>query len=480
MARNIKKGNRSVGDIANKVFTYIIIFLFIGVMPAYVLYDIIIAPFVKEVKSVKIDKKDFLDIEMQESNFEIDSTIILIDTVSKVSIPHVQNQLRGEKDDADTNKNMSSLSKWILFNKKIASIPRVIERKEKDKQLERALDSVARYNRKFSGRLKGEKVTILITGLDSRLGSNTSHADANHLLIIYLESGFIQIISVPRGTYADAGHIDTSENYLANVRSNRGQRIYMSEVSRITGAGHIDYYLEFGFSQAIGLMELLGYKSNALQMLRMLRHRKSFSGGDVQRCYNQGQFIRQMILGFFPVLDGVSGDVLLRAALYLVRTDLDFSTVKQIIQKLRDKGFPKGRNDVMVNLKPMYRAVTNEYDFTNDMSRDSLYRRLSDFALKIGIKEKSYDPVSHSEDVYKKLNTLLKELNKLPDERIVEILERLFEQRIWFQVVEKGKREESRDRIGEILIRAYKSTGKKQEAENVKKQLEEDIELMNK
>jgi hypothetical protein len=480
MSRNIKKENLTFGEKVNKAFTYLIIFLFLAVMPIYVLYDIIIAPFIEDVKSVKIEKEDFLNVDLQEKDFEIDSSEIKIDTAIKVPAPIMQLPLRGENDDTVAHNLGFSYNRWIKINKKIAGIPHLIARREKDKQLERALDSIAKYNRKFSGKLKGEKVTILITGLDTRLGTNTSHADANHLLTIYFESGFIQIISVPRGTYADAGNIDTAENYLANVRSSRGRRIYQSEVSRITGVSKIDYYVEFGFSQAIGLMELMGYKSNAVQMLRMLRHRKSFSGGDVQRCYNQGQFIRQMILGFFPILDGVSGDVILRAALYLVKTDLDISTVKQIIQKLCEHGFPRGRSDVMVTLKPMYRAVTNEYDFTSDISRDSLYKRLSNFAQKIGLKEKAYDAASHSEDVYKKLTTLLKEVGKLPSEKIIEILDRLFEQRIWFQVIDLPKRAECRDKIGDMLIDAYKATGNKKKAEEIKKEMEEDKELLNK
>ncbi len=484
MARNAKNENLTIGEKLNKAFTYLIIFLFLIAMPVYVLYDIIVAPIVKDLKSVKIEKEDFLGIDLQENSFDIDSAGLKQDSIpavaaAKDTLIHVHHQIRGENDETPDSKN-SGLEKWIIFNKKISAIPRLIERREKDRQLERALDSVARYIRKFSGKLRGDRVTVLITGLDSRLGSNTSHADANHLLLIYPETGFIQIISIPRGTYADAGHIDTSENYLANVRSNRGHRIYMSEVARIAGTGKIDYFVEFGFSQAIGLMELLGYKSNAVQMLRMLRHRKSFSGGDVQRCYNQGQFIRQMILGFFPIVDGVSGDIMIRAALYLVRTDLDFSSVKQIIQKLRDKGFPRGRNDVTVTIKPQYRAVTNEYDFTNDISCDSLYRRLSEFATKIGLKEKANDAASHSEDVYRKLNTLLKEISKLHNEKIAEILERLFEQRIWYQVLDKSKRAEARDRIGEMLIKSYKSIGRKSDAEKVKIELEDDIELMNK
>ncbi|MFA6572265.1 MAG: hypothetical protein WCT77_13645, partial [Bacteroidota bacterium] len=198
----------------------------------------------------------------------------------------------------------------------------------------------------------GKKVSIQITGIDSRLGSGCPHADANHLLNIWLDSGKIEIISVPRGTFADAGFDDTTGlNYLANVRANRSRKTYLKTISEITGTKKIDYYVEFGFSQAIGLIELLGFKNNSVQMLRMLRSRKAFGIGDFQRAYNQGQFIRQMILSHFNDIKGLPGDALIFGAIHLVDTDLKFETAKEIIRILREKGFPRSPNDCIVRLK---------------------------------------------------------------------------------------------------------------------------------
>ncbi len=476
-----KEGVKTPGERINKVLTYTVVALFLVAMPVYVLYDIVVAPVVEKVKAVKIDKNEFINVDDDGPDIEIDSSVLKVENPvpENNSVKAEHPVLLGENDNGGPNDG-SRLSQWYRSNKELVYFIYSMARRDKDKALEKALDSVANYNRKFSGKLKGEKVTILITGLDSRFGSNTSHADANHLVTVYFETGFIQIVSVPRGTYADAGFPDTSENYLANVRSNRGQRIYMSEVSRITGVRKIDYYVEFGFSQAIGLMELLGYKSNAVQMLRMLRHRKSFSGGDVQRCYNQGQFIRQMILGFFPIVTGATGEVILRAGLYLVRTDLDMATVKLIIEKLQDKGFPKSKADVMVTIKPQYRAITNNYDFGNETSRDSLYKRLTEFAAKIGIKDKPNDPAAHSEDVYNKLNQLIRQLKYAPPDKVVEILRRLYEQKIWFQVIDIPKRIEMRNKLSEVLIAAYNSLKNRDEAEKIKLGLKDEDELLNK
>ncbi|HCN05331.1 MAG TPA: hypothetical protein DIS79_06895, partial [Bacteroidetes bacterium] len=169
--------------------------------------------------------------------------------------------------------------------------------------------------------VSGKVVNVMITGVDSRLGDPMGHADANHLLRFWLDSGCVEIISIPRDTYFDAGFEDsTGLNKLTNVRANRGRTTYLKAICEIVGVPKIDYYVEFGFSQAIGLLELLGYKENASGTLRVLRSRQAYSAGDFQRVYNQGQFIRQALLRNFERTDGFLGEVAIRAALMLVET----------------------------------------------------------------------------------------------------------------------------------------------------------------
>ena len=48
----------------------------------------------------------------------------------------------------------------------------------------------------------GRVISVLITGIDSRLGEKTARADANHLVRFFLDSGCVEVISVPRSTYA--------------------------------------------------------------------------------------------------------------------------------------------------------------------------------------------------------------------------------------------------------------------------------------
>ncbi len=84
-----------------------------------------------------------------------------------------------------------------------------------------------------SDREKGECIRVMITGVDARLGSGVLHADANHLLNIWTETGYIDIMSIPRGTLSNAGLADSSnQNYLANVRAVRGRDKYLEAVKQ--------------------------------------------------------------------------------------------------------------------------------------------------------------------------------------------------------------------------------------------------------
>lgn len=208
----------------------------------------------------------------------------------------------------------------------------------------------------------GRSVTIAITGIDSRLGVEQAHADANHVLRIWLDQGRIEIISVPRGTYADAGFSSSSLNIIANYRARKGRAAYLRKLAEMTGVGKIDYYVEVGFSQAMGIFELLGFKGSAATTLHVLRTRKAFGIGDHQRCYNQAQFIRQMILKHFPRSEGVLDALALRGALALAQTNLPYNVAQGIIAALRAKGFPRSERDVRIELRPR-RFRVKDFDF---------------------------------------------------------------------------------------------------------------------
>ncbi len=424
---------------------------------------------VKKLKdNGEIELIDGSKLELENNNGEI----TLQDSSGKIS------PLRMEFRDTAV-VTMSDSAAQAFRRKTITSYRDSVIAAYQDSLVAAKLDSVEKENKKHEWKLKGKKISIAITGVDSRIGVGMKHADANHVMNIYLETGTVEIISVPRGTKADAGFGDTTNNdYLANVRSNKGRRAYLKELSRISRVKHIKYYLEFGFSQAIGLLELMGYKENAVQMLRMLRSRKAFGSGDHQRSYNQGQFIRQMLLHIFPGLDDLQAEFIFRSGLLLVETNLNVRILKEIRSRLKSKGFPHGPEDVIVRARPRYGHDYIDYDFTDDISRGSLYNMVSKTAEKLGLDEKPHDNEDAEALALQKLDRILSAARKDTLRNPAMVIKKLkvaFEQKAWFQLSDKKLRARYRDEICYVLSNAYRKLKKYSEARNIEKSLAEEI-----
>jgi anionic cell wall polymer biosynthesis LytR-Cps2A-Psr (LCP) family protein len=373
-----------------------------------------------------------------------------------------------------------------------------MEKAKRDSLVFAFIDSISAKNEKMSLNLHGDRVSVIITGLDSRLGTRGGHADANHLINIWLDSAVIEIISIPRGTLVDMDiaplflcdttdegiTVDTVlQNYLANARYLRGRQKYIQEIEKISNTYGIDYYAEFGFSQAMGLLELLGYKDNSDQMLRILRTRKSYASGDYQRSYNQGQFIRQMMLKHFNKMTGLEGDVFLFAGLMLVETNISFKQASMIVEKLESKGFPKSEDDVFVRMMPRVQYHFLEYDFTNQLMMDSLfykiYTKYDDPDLNL---RHAQGTAQENAYLVKKLTAMIKKAesdsSKFPL-RVISSLKTPYEQRIWFQIKDSIFRAHFRGKICILLENAYKKTGKNTEAESIRERLEAEEKVID-
>lgn len=317
----------------------------------------------------------------------------------------------------------------------------------------------------------GRVVNVMVTGVDSRLGDPMGHADANHLVRFFLDSGCIEIISIPRDTPFDAGFEDsTGLNKLTNVRANRGRQAYLKAVTEITGCQRIEYYIEFGFSQAIGLLELLGYKDNAASTLRVLRSRQAYRSGDFQRSYNQGQFIRQAVLKHFDKTDDIVGDIALRAALALVETNLSYDACQQIFEAMRAKGFPRDPSNVWVRLKPSVIAKFTMYDFSaenvNEINREIDYK-----IHRLGLDSIAVTSETYERRLSNLVNKAAADSAKTPGS-VVRLLRRAYEQRAWMQVSDRQKRMAYRDRMCGMLIVSYDRMKNTQASQQIRSYLE--------
>ncbi len=326
-------------------------------------------------------------------------------------------------------------------------------------------------------RYTGRRINIAVVGLDSRLGALSNHADANHIVSILIDNGKIEIISVPRDTPADAGlHDSTGQNKLTVVRAIRGREFYLQELARIAQIDKIHYYIEVGFSQVIGLLDFFGFKDSK-STLQVLRSRKGLGGDDYQRCYNQAQFIRQMILKHYDEINnGFFADVLIRGALALLTTNLNNDVVKFIIGKLNASGFPKTPNDITIKIRPPLPIKFKIYDLSNEEVINNLKTKIEHFNRQ----NNEIDTVKVN--VFTRLDKVTKSASqdtlKRP-KRAIQILKPYYEQRAWLQIENQELREEIRTRFEKILVSAYNRTKQFDNAKKVFETIQYERELFN-
>lgn len=304
----------------------------------------------------------------------------------------------------------------------------------------------------------GRRINIAVTGVDSRLGERYKHADANHVISILIDNGKIEIFSIPRDTYSDAGYDDTTGfNKLSNVRGAKGREYYLSELASIAGLDKIHYWVEFGFSQAMGFIEWFGH-DNPNATLKVLRSRQALGGDDFQRVYNQAQFMKQMILNNFEKTSGLPGEVIIRGALTLAESNLSTSKVHELIRNLRSRGFGKNPDDIEIKIRPPFPLEYKVYDFSDPAT--VLYLSSKIDAAFAKTKGDSVEPHlrDHSEYIYKLLQNRLDKIvgdTITNPTQVINGLTIYFNQKAWFQVNDSSMRYRIRSRIADNLYQAY-------------------------
>lgn len=326
-----------------------------------------------------------------------------------------------------------------------------------------------------------KRINIALIGVDARLGTLSKRADANHILSIIPDSGIIEIISIPRDTPAEAGMPDSSgQNKLTIVYATRGISGYLKEAAKIANLNKIDFYIELGFSQAMGIIELLGHRDSK-STLQVLRSRKGLGGDDYQRCFNQGQYIRQMILKHFDKANGLLGGILIRGGLALVHSNLSADNVKYIVSELGKKGFPKSPDCITVRVRPQLMQKFKVYNFADSATVKQLKTKIERFNTFMSKKDTSYRS-SKQINISDKLNNILltaaADTAKRPKQAINK-LQAYFEQHAWLQIMNQQSRESIRSRFASILSVSYWKLGKGEQAKKVLETIELEKQLFN-
>ncbi len=325
----------------------------------------------------------------------------------------------------------------------------------------------------------GKRINIAVTGVDARIGTNSKHADANHVISLLLDSGKVEIISIPRDTHVDAGYDDsTGLNKLTILRANRGRQAYLKEVANIAGLDKIHYYVEFGFSQAMGIIDWLGFK-DAKATLQVLRSRQGLGGDDYQRQYNQGNFIKHALYNHFHKFTGMVGDVMIYGALSLVETNLTHSVMKDIVNRMNEKGFPRNMSDISQKIRPSMGIKFKVYDFNNESVVNELTKKIQNYNDYRHKKDTTFYK-SKVRNVYNILNNVIAKAELDTAKRPAEVIRKLnvyFEQRAWLQIADRNQRAEVRTKIGDMMYVAYVKKKEPQKAQSIKDIIQAEIKL---
>ena len=307
----------------------------------------------------------------------------------------------------------------------------------------------------------GRLINVLIIGIDSRLSARDARADALHLVTVNPDSAVVEIMSIPRDTYADLGFPDTTTfNIIANAKTSDNQRL-MRKVAEIAKRGPVKYYIEVGFSQAMGIMEILGYR-DPVRTLQFLRTRRTLPGGDIQRAHNQALFMRQNLMDKFPLLTGASGDLIVTAGLNFLTTNLTKDFCLGLAYSLKTNGFPKHRPDAVRLRMPPGNNIR-----LKEMVADSATIASTLARVERRVGGNGDDDMPDVASYLRRVYTRAMKDSTRPG-RMVNRLRRLNEQHAWLQIQDHAARHGIRDTLTSLLEYAYRKLGQEANADAVR------------
>jgi hypothetical protein len=223
------------------------------------------------------------------------------------------------------------------------------------------------------------------------------------------------------------------------------------------------------------LFELLGYKGKTT--LRFLRHRKSYSGGDFQRCHNQAEFMKSQIIKILPFFQKTGGELLLRTAYSIIWTDMSYSMARRIIMRMIKTKLHLLSNKIELKMKPNFSKRLNKKNEIPD--NFSMEKKVKELYNSISSDEKDK---SRKFDMFKHLNKIIKKYEPLlgvKDSLIIKKLSDLFERKLWYQIEEISVRKHIHRKLSDILITAYKNLSKNFLAEKIERDFELEYSIKN-
>lgn len=297
------------------------------------------------------------------------------------------------------------------------------------------------------------EINILLLGLDQRKDWENPHCDAIHLFTLDLEDWTIQITSVPRGTYAYIPQrLAATEYYMANTCSYEGLDYGISQIEKLLGV-KTDYYATVNFSQTLGILRL--FQLPTTESLQYLRHRQSYAIGDPQRSSNQAVFMGDMIYSQGHRLKNDFSLPLLYALYNFIDTDLDFASMKAILDGYLENGLLEREDAISYRMVPYHSEVVDmHFDTENpDEQINALLDRIRPYLSKEDLSDKSL------EEIQAELVTYLRE--GIDDEDTVKDV---VNRQLWLQVEDEEIREEMHYDYVEERVYMLIDSGQRDEA----------------
>ncbi len=204
-------------------------------------------------------------------------------------------------------------------------------------------------------------VSILLLGLDSRAGEETTHCDVIQFIEINDKEQTLKITAVPRGTYAPlpgTGHIP-SDYYVSNACGIGGIEYGIDQIEKILGK-KADHVVLIGFSEALGAFRLLGLPTT--ETLQWLRVRQPYTIGEPQRAHNHSTFLKELILKQTLVESSRLHKALEYLLYRFVDTDLAFAEAQSLVAALTDFDLSSHPERISLFMRPQYFVQDIPYD----------------------------------------------------------------------------------------------------------------------
>ena len=178
------------------------------------------------------------------------------------------------------------------------------------------------------------------TGVEPSTSIRPSGSFAHHIVRFYTDSGSIEVISV--SPFA----IDGFEKRV------------QERIVQVTGIERIHHTVNMDFDQAVMILDLMGY-NDAKGTFNRLRTSPKTRAGMVQRSYDQGRFIRTVLLRGIRKTNDVVGDLAVRAALSIVDTDMTYKECSKILEDVQKNGFGEDPKRIWVRMAPAEDNLTS-------------------------------------------------------------------------------------------------------------------------